>query len=391
MDKNMDKNAIKKILTYKSGKFVFSRIYSEATILGSLIEARVLYKTVSDLPILPALSTQLEEEIVRRSIFGTAAIEGNPLTEERVGEIISESNHVRKMERAEQEIYNLKLAYDFVAGQETSDSIFSVTEKIVKQIHKIITSDIEHEYNVPGKYRNHVVKVGDSEHGGIFTPPKCLADIKTLMKQYVLWMNSEEVKKLNPAIRGALSHYHLALIHPFGDGNGRTARLVEALLLRLAGMQYVPIMLSNFYYRNLDDYFWAFSKARKNKNNDVTPFLEFALKGIIESLNQLKERITHFIRKFSLRDYYAHLRGIRDITQRQHDFLTMLLDHELGHFTLNDMYKVGPLTILYRNVSDRTARRDLQKLSSKGLLALSDDGQYILNWRALDSLSVSLL
>lgn len=391
MDKNMDKNAIKKILTHKSGKFVFSRIHSEATILGSLIEARVLYKTVSDLPILPALSTQLEEEIVRRSIFGTAALEGNPLTEERVGEIISESNHVRKMERAEQEIYNLKLAYDFVAGQETSDTVFSVTEEIVKQIHRVITSDIEHEYNVPGKYRNHVVKVGNSEHGGIFTPPKCLSDIKTLMKQYVLWMNSEEVKKLNPAIRGALSHYHLALIHPFSDGNGRTARLVEALLLRLAGMKYVPIMLSNFYYRNVDDYFWAFSKARKNKNDDVTPFLEFALKGIIESLNQLKERITHFIRKFSLRDYYAHLRGIRDITQRQHDFLTMLLDHELGHFTLNDMYKVGPFTILYRKASERTARRDLQKLHSKGLLVLSDDGQYILNWRALDSLSVSLL
>jgi Fic family protein len=359
--------------------------------LGSIIEARVLYKTVSDLPILPALSTQLKEEIVRRSIFGTAAIEGNPLTEEKVGEIISESNHARTMERAEQEIYNLKLAYDFVAGQETSGTSFSVTEEIVKQIHRVITSSIEHEHNEPGKYRNHVVKVGDSEHGGIYTPPKCLPDIKTLMKQYVLWINSEEVKKLNPTIRGALSHYYLALIHPFGDGNGRTARLVEALLLRLAGIKYVPIMLSNYYYRNVDDYFWAFSKARKNKNNDVTPFLEFALKGIIESLNQLKERITHFIRKFSLRDYYAHLRDVRDITHRQHDLLIMLLDHELGSFTLNDMYKVSPFNILYRKVSERTARRDLQKLSSKRLLVLSDDGKNMLNWRALDSLSVSLL
>ena len=379
----MGENMVKKIMTFKSGKFVFTRKFSDAALLPLLIEAQVLFKTVVDLPILPKMSAQLEEEIVRRSIFGTAALEGNPLTEEKVGEIISKPTRENTTERAEKEIRNLKLAYDRVAVANVEGPQLKVTEKRIKQIHATITSGIEGGHNVPGTYRNHTVKVGDREHGGTYTPPKCLADIEALMSEYEQWINSNEVFLLDPFIRAALAHYHLGLIHPFGDGNGRTARLVEALILRVAGIKYVPVMLSNFYYRNMDDYFLTFSNARKNKENDVTTFLEFALRGAVESLNEIKERITFFVRKFALRDYYDYLRQQRKITQRQHDFLIMLLDSYLGAFSLRDMHEVAPLMVLYRTVSRRTARRDLKKLQGLKLLEDADEGKHLLNLRAL--------
>jgi len=378
----VDNNLIKKVMTFKSGKFVFSRNFSSEKLMSSLIEARILYNTVTDLPILPELSTRLEEEIIRKSIFGTAALEGNPLSEDRVGQIISESDKEEQVGRAEREIRNLKAAYDFIASQRATDSVPELSETIIQKVHALITWDVEYKYNVAGTYRSHLVKVGNIEHGGVYVPPKCLADIKTLMKEYITWINSKEILDQDPTIRAALAHYHLALIHPFGDGNGRTARLVEALLLRLGGIKYVPIMLSNFYYRNIDDYFWAFSNAIKNKEHDVTPFLEFILKGVIDSLNEIKGRIIFFIRKFTLRDYYAYIREARHITQRQHDLLLILLDY-LKPFTLGDLFKVPQLNVLYRNVNERTARRDLKRLREKALLSPIKDGGYELHWRVL--------
>ena len=392
----MDNNEVRKILTFKSGEFVFSRKFS-GDIPYKLIEAKVLLRTVIDLPILPNLVAKIEEEVIIKSIFGTAAIEGNPLTEEKVAEILSKlkPEGSEKLKQAEKEIINLKYAYDFITTMPvTMDLSFpnrqgllgaigpgALTEDIIKKIHSIVTKDIEHKYNIPGQYRNNIVKVGNEEHGGIYIPPKILEDIQKLMKEFIEWINREEFLELAPMIRAALAHYHLGLIHPFADGNGRTARLVEALLLRLSGIKYVPVMLSNFYYRNIDDYFRAFSNSINNKENDVTSFLKFGFKGLIESLNEIKDRITFYIRKFSLRHYYDLLRKEGDISQRQHDFLIMVLDH-VKSFALKDLHIVSPFSILYSKVSARTAIRDLKKLCDKKLLTVKD-GKYELNFRIL--------
>ncbi|MBW2610632.1 MAG: Fic family protein [Deltaproteobacteria bacterium] len=378
----MDNNKVNKIFTFKSGNFIFSRKFSGKKIEISLVKANILYHSVMDLPILPDLSASIREEIIRRSIFGTAALEGNPLTEEKVAQIISKTHKTKQMEKAEKEIRNLKATYDFVRKIKPSGSVFILSEDMIKKIHSFITKGIKYHDNEPGQYRNVPVKVGDANHGGVYTPPKCLPDIQKIMKEFVIWINSEEVIKLEPEIRSALAHYHLGLIHPFGDGNGRTARIIEAMLLRLAGIKYVPIMLSNFYYRNIDDYFWAFSRARKRKDNDISPFLEFVLDGVINSLYEIKGRITFFIRKFTLRVYYDYIKEKKGITQRQHDFLIMLWDYQKP-FTLEDLLNVSPFKVLYRGVSERTARRDLKKLRENNLLYITDDGKFNLNERAI--------
>jgi Fic family protein len=378
----MDNNLIKKVTTYKSGKFVFSSKFSLEKLVQLLVETRILNKTVADLPILPALSANLNEELIRRSIFGTAAIEGNPLKEDEVERILSEEGVSEKLKQSEKEIRNLKEAYDYVNGLELASPACELTEEVIRKVHYLITKDIKYKYNTPGQYRNHVVKVGDEEHGGIYRPPPILADIKKLMKEFISWINSKDVMETIPPIRAALAHYHLGLIHPFANGNGRTARLVEAMLLRSAGMKYAPVMLSNFYYQNIDEYFWAFSNSQKSKEHDLTPFLEFVHKGLVESLNKIKDRITFFIRVFALRDYYSFFRTEKILAQRQHDLLILLLDN-LKPFKLGDLFTTTPYNILYGKVSERTARRDLKKLLDKGLLRLEDKNSYMLNLEVL--------
>ncbi len=386
MDKFMDKNLVKKVMTFKSGKFAFSRRYDQVAIDKLLIEAKTLREAVEDLPVLPAIASQLEEETIRRSIFSTAALEGNPLNEEQVAGIVNTEQRRAYQQDAEKEISNLKLAYRSCQAFEIKGEVFLLSEKLTKDLHQTITQGLTNPTNTPGVYREHIVKVGNREHGGVYTPPKIRPDIEKLMKELVAWLNSAELLAEEPLVRAGLAHFHFATIHPFADGNGRTARLLESVFLRADGIRYVPAMLSNFYYQHMDDYYWAFSLSQRNKTNDLTPFLEFMLRAFIASLHEIKERLSGVIRQLAMESYITFLRGQKTITQRQSDLLQIMLETK-DTFSLQDLFNKPIFSALYRHVSERTARRDIAKLTDMNLILPHGRGRYRINLHRLDRLS----
>lgn len=370
-------------MTHKTGKFVFSSEYDSQIITPKFVEASILYSTVSELPILPHLAAELKEDLIRRSIFGTAAIEGNELTEEEVDVVLNKDKTAELASRAEQEIDNLKRLYSLFKGKK-DDSVWGVREKFIKDVHKLLTSRIDYHHNSPGKYRNEPVYVGNAEHGGKYTPPKTLDDIRTLMKMFTEWINSREMKEEASMIRACLAHFHLAKIHPFQDGNGRTARYIEAMILDRAGIKYLPEMMSNYYYKNIDDYFIAFSQTHKTKSrSDVTPFLSFYFDGIIDSLKEIKNKITFYIRMMSLKNLYYYQKREKALTLRQRDLLLVCLETGLS-FTMADLFSQPVLRPLYTNVSESTARRDLKKLyDGRYLVFNKDTNKYRVNLHML--------
>lgn len=377
---------MKEVMTFKSGKFVFCNQYDKPRIEKLLVEASTLNAAISDLPILPKWSSQIDPELLYSSVAGTAAIEGNSLNAEEVRELdegkIPDAGHTAK-DRLE--ITNLIGAYRAIETLSTKPVPLIFSETHIKELHKHITYELPYEDNIPGTYRNGMVKVGDKAHGGIYTPPKIIEDVEMLMREFIDWINSDEIINENVFVRAALAHYHFSLIHPFWDGNGRVARLIEALLLQSAGIRYVPKMLSNYYYRHVDDYYRAFSETIKAKK-DVTPFLEFNLQGVIESLQQMKNRITDFIRVLAMRDYLHFLVSNKAISRRQNDLLSLLLDDSSGKpFTLHELQTALPYSMLYRKVSEMTARRDLKNLLGLKLLSIDADNRYSLNLRGFDS------
>jgi len=368
---------VKKVMTFKSGKFAFSHNYSESEIEPLEIEFRLIYDALKELPILPRQAHEFEIELTRRSIFSTAAIEGNPLQEREVSEIIDSASEEDLLEIKKREIHNLKKAYDKIANIK-AESSFAISESFIKEIHKTVTNKLNYDSCIPGSYRNHIVKVGDNQHGGVDTPPKCLKDIQNLMAEYIEWFNSGIIGSLPPIIRSAIAHYYLALIHPFADGNGRTARLVESAILMESGIKYLPIMLSNYYYKEIDEYFISISLSRKSKTNDITPFIKFVLKGAIYSLNEVKKYITTYIRLSALQNYFIDLHNNKVISKRQLELLNLLLESpENKTVTINDVLRELPFRTLYAKVSDRTARRDLMKLNELKLLKASENGYQI--------------
>lgn len=369
-------------LTHKAGKFRFSEEYQNEKIDMLLAKAVILNETVRDLPILPDMVSQIETELVRQSIFGTAAIEGNPLSQEEVfGILESQENALDPVPKSKVEIHNLVKAYEILSGVKPEKTPFVLEESLLRELHSILTTGVPHEFNDPGMYRNEVVgytEVGDKAHGGIYRPPRSLKDIQDLMKIYVEWVNSEELISKGPFIRAALAHYHFSLIHPFFDGNGRTARLIEAMILQGAHVRYVPKMLSNYYYRNLDDYYMVFSRTIRNKGKDVTPFLEFCLKGVVESLVDMKGKILLLIRRLIFRELVAQMKNRKELTVRQFEFLSLLMDTPQV-FSLNDLMNHMPFSLLYKKVTKQTARRDVKRLLELGLIHEVEEGGYFLD------------
>jgi len=384
MDSTANETLVAKVMTFKSGKVAFSRKYQSDAVLGDLIRFGISFPALAALPIMPNWSAQLDTDLIRRSIFGTAAIEGNPLSENDVEESLAEPAGTGARARAEQEIVNLGKAYKLLVAPPVAKAHepFLITEEFIRELNRTITADIAYENHSPGLYRNYKVEVGNADHGGTYVPPKVLADIQPLMTAFVDWINSEEVMSEGALVRAALAHYHLALIHPFGDGNGRTARLLEAVILNQDGYRFVPAVLSNFYYKHVDDYYVAFREAEKSAEYSITPFIAFYTKMLVLSVEDIQGRVHAHIRILALRDYYSYAQSSQIITQRQHDLLSLLLPNPTKTIVLKDLHLDPLLAPLYRKVSEKTARRDLERLEGRKFL-LRDEKGYRLNPFAL--------
>ena len=294
---------------------------------------------------------------------------------------MEKSDTEKLLKDTEREISNLQAAYYILKKRVPESNNFLLETYDIKDLHAAITDGLEYKENKPGKYRSHEVIVGDKAHGGIYKPPKIGKDIEKLMFSFVKWIDSKEVITLDPIYRATLTHYHIGKIHPFGDGNGRTARLMEAIVLRAAGYKYAPEMMSNYYYRNIDEYFILFRSTIGNRSQDLTPFIEFMLNGMIWSLEQIQKKIATWVRARILKDYFLDIRNDKSITQRQYDLLMAFLSLDVENFTFaaKNLINDAPFAALYRNVHNRAAIRDIDKMMKLGYLINTEEGLFKLN------------
>lgn len=363
---------IHKILTFKSGNFVFSRRYDQDKIATELKVFHACYDIIASLPTPPHLAAFLDADLIRKSIFSTAALEGNPLDEQAVGALLQRAEPTAAANPFEREILNLKAAHDtFILAAEEAAEVqpLRLSETLIKAVHAAITSGVNDAAMSPGIYRNTPVQVGNPEHGGTYVPPKILQDIKTLMAAFVDWLNGEALLRTDPVIRAALAHYHLAKIHPFRDGNGRTARMIEAMILAAAGYRHIPSILWNAYYRDIHDYYIAFSKSEQRTDDNVQPFLDFYCRSWRAGLEELRERLVAGVKPLLYRDYVAYLKNqTRELTPRQHQLVELLLAAADTAFTSHELRQTNPFKLLYGQVSDKTIRRDIKNLERLGLV-----------------------
>ena len=228
-----------------------------------------LQKKLNSLRPLPKNTVKsLHEQLVLEWTYNSNAIEGNTLTLKETKVVLEGITIGGKSMREHFEAINHKEAIDYVEAIVANDEPF--TEHVIKSIHQLILKQIDSDN--AGVYRKENVLIAGAEH----TPPNHIlvaVQMAELLKDY-------EQFKGHPLERAAKLHIDFVKIHPFVDGNGRTARLLMNLDLMKAGLQPVVIKAVDrlSYYEALD---------KAHTKNQINDFLLLVSNAQEDALNKV--------------------------------------------------------------------------------------------------------
>ncbi|MBO5412901.1 MAG: Fic family protein [Clostridia bacterium] len=215
-----------------------------------------------------------------KSIHSSLAIENNQLSLFQVEDVIN-GKPVMGEQKDIQEVKNAYEAYEQI------DKVNPYSVEDLKKIHGILTFLVEKD---AGKFRNHGEGVYDGDVCIFTCPPHKL--VPDLMDNLFNWMN--EVKDtISPLILSCIFHYEFVFIHPFHDGNGRTARLWQTAILAHWEKAFTYLPIESMIKKNQEEYYTAIQNCNNAGNSNE--FIEFMLKMISETVSNLLETTTQEI------------------------------------------------------------------------------------------------
>jgi Fic family protein len=244
----------------------------------------------------------------------------------------------------------------------------SLREQDILSIHRMVTEDTLDSPDDCGAYRNRYVVVANRLTGQvIFRPPKN-EDVPGLIKDLVEWINLGKVKELDPVIEAGISHYEFVRIHPFIDGNGRTARVLATLILYLRGFDTKQFFCPDDYYDSNRQAYYKALRSVDQKTWDLTTWLEYFAEGVSVSIEAVKERVA----RLSSERLRKAERGQIALTERQMMIVEFInLNGNITNRNVREMFKI----------SDRAALKEIRKLVDLKVIESEGKGrslQYIL-------------
>lgn len=212
---------------------------------------------------------KLREQLEIEMTYNSNAIEGNSLTLRETWLVLHEGMTIKgKPLKDHLEAKDHKEALDFLF-ELVSDRHCTISEHLIRQLHQLVVQETEKE--CAGKYRNGAVIIGGAKH----VPPDAL-DVPRQMENLMQWLKKNE-RKLHIVELSAILHHKLTAIHPFFDGNGRTARLVMNVVLMRKGFPLV-IILKN----DRKKYYDVLQKADDGDHAPLTLFIAQAIERTLD-------------------------------------------------------------------------------------------------------------
>lgn len=352
-------------------------------------EAQSKCRHLAGTPLRPDVAARLSEVALIRGVLATTAIEGNTLTEEQVGGIFAGTFKAPES-RAYQEtevknLIELINKIDYLIGKGDQVTIDSI---LICVFNGVILENLElDESTIPGEIRKH--KVAVSNYRG--APPE---DCEYLLDELCTWLEGPYFKSDDNDMQFALliisaivAHLYLAWIHPFGDGNGRTARIIEYLILTRSGLIPRPAthLLSNHYNLTRDRYYRELDHASRSGGN-INQFLEYALQGFVDGLRdeigEVREQHLEVAWKNYVHDQMEALPQGKTCDRQR----TLVLAMPVGTVVAREALElINPeVARLYAVKGQRTLSRDLNRLVVMGLIR-KESGGYIANTAVMEA------
>ena len=265
-------------------------LQNDADLLWALKEIERIKFRVERLLIMPKHEQWLRREAFMRTAYSSTMIENSTITEDEMERAVKPSP-ATNIPKERPDVANYAAALSFVDFL-SNDVEIMVDEVAIRQIHWLLMKGIHDTKLQPGNYRTEPNWIEDQ--GIKVYEPSFHVDVPILMREFSLWLR--ENGNLNPILKAGIAHAHLIAIHPFVDGNGRTARLLATLLLQRNGYGFRNLLsLDAYYQRNRDNYLEALKKSigeRFSADYDLTPWLQFFSFSIVMQAGRLETKLT---------------------------------------------------------------------------------------------------
>jgi Fic family protein len=335
-------------------------------------EARSKCDHIAGVPLPPMVADQLHRLYLAKGALATSAIEGNTLSEEQVVEHLAGRLELpRSQAYLTREIDNIVTACNHVLRALLDGGPATIEPDEVMRFNAQVLDglDVDPEV-VPGAIRRH--PVGVARYRG--APP---GDCEYLLRRLCDWLNTQELD-LGPGfglaaamLKAVIAHLYLAWIHPFGDGNGRTARLVEFKVLVASGVPTPAAhLLSNHYNLTRSRYYQQLDLATKKPAGELD-FVEYALEGFVDQLAEQIGVIRGHQWSIAWRDYvYRSFDTTKGAAATRRRGLVLALSTCPEPVGYDEIPGLTPaLAVAYATRSRKTLTRDLHELTRMGLIA----------------------
>lgn len=355
--------------------------YESWMLLG---EAKSKCMHISGAPLLPEIQKELMHVFLVKGALATTAIEGNTLTEEEVDRRIKGKLDLPpSKEYLGKEIDNVVKAYNEIGHAILDGAPVELSVDGIKRFNKVVLDGLPLKEDVtPGEIREY--SVGVANYRG--APPE---DCEYLLERYIQWLNNEFIppdgqELIFGILKAILAHLYFVWIHPFGDGNGRTARLIEFQILLSVGVPAASShLISNHYNTTRSEYYRQLEFTSKSGGN-IFPFIKYALQGFVDGL---KEQIDLIQRQQLFVHWINHIYHVFDEKDRTVDKRRRTLILELSNskpdINIEKIRHVTPkIAEMYADFSDKTIQRDLEKLEDLRLV-VKDKNKVNCNWELM--------
>ncbi len=279
----------------------------------------------------------------------TTHIEGTRLTLEQSERLLAGQPVPEADPEDVRELLNYRDAFDLVAGYLGSGE--SITGGLIREIHRRLVQGVRGNAAAPGEYRKVQNYVVNSQTGEVVYTPPPAHDVPPMMADLVAWLGVEY--EVNAVLVAGIAQFQLVHIHPFLDGNGRTARLLSTLCLYRTGYDFKRLFtISEYYDRDRAAYYRAIQSVRE-RNMDLTGWLEYFCEGLATQMREVQERSEQVIQ----RDVVLSKARKVGLKARPLAVLAFLLDQGKG--------TVAECEAALKE-NRRTLQRDLKVLVEKG-------------------------
>ena len=340
-----------------------------------LADACARCEFISDLPIRPEDWANLRSVFLERGARATTAIEGNTLSDAEVA-LLARGELALPPSRAYLgvEVQNILDIYNHISAQVAEGAAIPLNAGWVKYLNGRVMAGLNMgEGIVAGETRNIEVGVGRYR-----CPPAAECDY--LLARLFQWLNDMDNARIGehplalPILKSIVAHLYLLWIHPFADGNGRTARLLEHQILIAAGVPETATHLPSDFYNRTRDAYYDRLDASSREPNGVMQFLLYALQGFVDELKEQMQYMSQRVWRDTWTSYVrSEFRGrTTAAAARRIELACNLTDEPVSRLTIPTL--TPALARAYQGNASRALARDLNALARMRLIQRGPDG-----------------